>query len=219
MPTYCVRKLELSVPRCFPGHSRKLRCGFEEQPSAVQMFALANSQPPSRGQAIHCRWALSHLHQCWNISIRSLSFLHEMHIQGELLWNNNAVTTNIQYITLIFSAFFFNLPNQCMSLANGAAQFGTSRKWPRPACLISQLALLSTIPPTPATFCSCHRAAWQDAAKSFFVLLWQRLDTSSPPSLLADRLAESGENPSPELCVLHSLGFQSASPPVGQLAK
>lgn len=102
MPTYCVRKLELRVPRCFPGHSWKLRCGFEEQPSAVQMFALANSQPPSRGQAIHYRWALSHLHQCWN-----MSFLHEMHVQGELLWNNNVVTTNIQSITLIFSAFFF----------------------------------------------------------------------------------------------------------------
>lgn len=140
------------------------------------------------------RWALSQLHRCWNISIAvvSLSVLHEMHVQGERLWNNNLVTTSILYTALTFEAFLFYPPNQCASLANVAAQFGKSSKWPFPACNISELARLSSIPPTPARFCSGHRAAWQDMSKSDFVVLRKRLDVSSPSSLLADRLAESG---------------------------
>lgn len=56
-------------------------------------------------------------------------------------WNNNAVPTNNLYITLIFLAFFFTLWT-----LSGGAQFGTPRKWPGPARIISQLALLSYSP-------------------------------------------------------------------------
>lgn len=102
----------------------------------------------------------------------NLSFLHQMHV--------------------LVPDFY--LPNQCTPLTSGAAQFGTTRNWPCPACSISQLALLSTIPPTPASFRSCHPAAWQDTSKSDSVTLWERRDMSSPASLLADRLAGSGSS-------------------------